>query len=328
MHSPERIFLYGTIRHKPEPSSEIPYSRRVIRRDRTSIALIGLGNWATSLAAALQQANIPPREIIVRRQKPASPASAVTWKHAALDACILWLCVPDSLIAEIAAQIVCHRPDLRGQIVVHSSGALTIDTLSPARRAGARVASVHPVMTFPTRRIVPLSGVLFGVESPDLSARRTLHRIIRRLGGLPFDIASKNKALYHAAGTLASPLLVSELHAAIETARLAGLDRRTAARWVESLATATSRNLFRHGPDRSFSGPFARGDVHTIDLHLQALQAHPILADLYRSLALHALANLPVRNDQALFEALRKQPAQKSDVPPGKAPRRPTRMRN
>ena len=297
------------------------------RAGRSSIAVIGFGNWGTSFVAALMQANIPPHEVVVR-QKSRLPNSVITWNHAVLDARILWLCVPDSLIAETAAQIVHRRRDLLGQIVVHSSGALTVDALSAARRAGASIASVHPVMTFPSRRIVPLNGVLFGVESPDLAARRILHGIIRKLGGIPFDIASKNKALYHTAGTLASPLLVSELHAAIETARLAGLDRQTATRWVEALATATSRNLFHHGPSRSFSGPFARGDAHTIRLHLQALDAHPILADLYRSLALHALATLPVRNDQALHEALRKQSAQKSDPPLGKAPKRPTRMRN
>ena len=299
----------------------------------TDVALIGLGNWGTSLAAALNRARIPLSEVIVRRRKPSSTLPTVSWKNAALDARVLWLCVPDSAISEAAAQIARRRPDLRGQIVVHSSGALAVDALDVVRRApdnrhGAAIASIHPVMTFPSRGIVPLAGVLFGVESPDPATRRILHRIIRKLGGIPFDIATKNKALYHAAGTLASPLLVSELHAAIETARLAGLDARTAAQWVEALATATSRNLFHHGPSRSFSGPFARGDAPTIHLHLQALQQHPILADVYRSLALHALATLPVRNRQVLFEALRNPSAQKSDVPPGKAQKRPTRMRN
>ena len=240
---------------------------------------------------------------------------------------------PDSAIAETAAQIARRRPDLGGQIVVHSSGALAVDALDVVRRApdnehGAAIASIHPVMTFPTRRPVPLEGVLFGVEASSPAARSTLHQIIRRLGGRPFDISSSNKALYHAAGTLASPLLVSQLTAAIETARVAGLDAHTAAQWVEALATATARNLFARGPSRSFSGPFARGDASTIHLHLQALQQHPILADVYRSLALHALGTLPVRNAQVLFEALRNPSAQKSDVPPGKAPKRPTRMRN
>jgi len=299
---------------------------------KTDVAIIGLGNWGTSLAAALQRARIPLREVIVRRRKPSSSLPIVTWKNAALDARILWLCVPDSAISDTAAEIVRHRPDLRGQIVVHSSGALTIDVLDLARRAPDHrhrpaIASIHPVMTFPTRNPVPLDGVLFGVEASNPAARRTLHQIIRKLGGTPFNIPS-NKALYHAAGTLASPLLVSQLHAAIEAARLAGLHPRTGARWVEALATATARNLFARGPSRSFSGPFARGDAHTIHLHLQALHAHPILADVYRSLAMHAIATLPVRNDQALFEALRQQPAQKSAVPLGKTRKRPTRMRN
>jgi predicted short-subunit dehydrogenase-like oxidoreductase (DUF2520 family) len=238
--------------------------------------------------------------------------------------------VPDSAIASTAAQIVIkiasRRPDLHGQIVVHSSGALTVDALEAARRAGARVASVHPAMTFPTRNAVPLDGVFFGVETAHTATRRTLHAVIRKFAGQPFDIASKNKALYHVAGTLASPLLVSELTAAIETTRLAGLDRKTATRWVEALAVATSKNLFSQGPARSFSGPFARGDAETISMHRQALEKHPILAALYGSLAVHALDTLPVQNAKALAEALRKPEVQKLD--PGERRRRASRMRD
>jgi predicted short-subunit dehydrogenase-like oxidoreductase (DUF2520 family) len=299
-------------------------SRKSARRN--DIAIVGLGNWGTSLAAALTHAHIPPREIIVRRRKPS--VTTVSWKNACLDARILWLCVPDSAVPETAAQIVRRRRDLHGQIVVHSSGALTTDALEPVRRAGAAVASVHPVMTFPTRHAVPLDGVLFAVEAANAATRRTLHALIRKFGGIPFDVASKNKALYHAAGTLASPLLVSQLTAAMETARLAGLDPKIASHWVEALAMATTRNFFTRGPSRSFSGPFVRGDATTIRLHLQALQKHQMLADIYRSLALHALATLPVRNAQALFDALRNSSAQQSQQPVGEEPGRTPRMRH
>ena len=294
----------------------------MIDRHKTDVSIIGLGNWGTSLAAALARAGIPPREIIVRLRKRSQP-SAVTWKEATLNARILWLCVPDSAIPEAAARIIRRRADLRGQIVVHSSGALTVDALEPARRAGASVASVHPAMTFPTRRAVRLEGVLFGVEAPDLPARRVLSTLVRKIGGKPFNITSKNKALYHAAGTLASPLLVAELTAAIEAARLAGLDPRNSVRWVESLAAATFRNLFTHGPTHSFSGPFARGDAGTIQLHLQALQTHPILADLYYSLAVYTLDSLPVQNRRKLEQVLRTSMTQESKRRGGKQ-RRPT----
>ncbi|MBV8114849.1 MAG: DUF2520 domain-containing protein [Silvibacterium sp.] len=286
------------------------------RSAKPDVSIIGLGNWGTSLAAALSRAGTPPREIVVRRKR--SKPSTVTWNEARLDARILWLCVPDSAIPEAAAQIARRRASFRGQglhgqIVVHSSGALAVDVLDSVSRAGAAVASVHPAMTFPTRHVVPLDGVLFGVEAPDPAARRILDNLIRRLGGQPFNISSRNKALYHAAGTLASPLLVSELTAAIEAARLAGLDRRNATRWVESLATATFRNLFTRGPARSFSGPFARGDAGTIQLHLQALQKHPILAALYRSLAVYAVDSLPVQNSRALVQVLRTSMAPESN---------------
>jgi predicted short-subunit dehydrogenase-like oxidoreductase (DUF2520 family) len=288
---------------------------QAIRKTSASldVTIIGPGNWGTSLASALTAVRIPLREIVVRKRPqkksggktPRLPyKNVVLWPDAVLDARILWLCVPDAAVAETAEQIVTRRSDLRGQIVVHSSGALTAGLLEPARAAGAQIASIHPVMSFPTREIVNLDGVLFGVETRDPATRRTLHSLVRKLGGRPFDLPAGKKSLYHAAGTLASPLLVSELSAAIETARLAGLDRHTASLWVQSLVEATVTNVFTKGTARSFSGPFARGDARTIDLHLQALGAHPILADVYRSLARHAIQVLPVKNVRMLKEIL------------------------
>jgi predicted short-subunit dehydrogenase-like oxidoreductase (DUF2520 family) len=192
--------------------------------------------------------------------------------------------------------------------VVHSSGVLGAEVLGPVRRAGAKIAAVHPVMSFPTRKVVPLKGVMFGVETQDAAVRRELNALVRRLGGVPFAVKADKKALYHAAGIFASPLLVAELTAAMETARLAGLDETTAAKWVRALAEATTRNVFARGPERSFSGPFARGDAGTIRLHLQALEEHPHLADVYRALARRAMAALPVKNRRALERAVAKGP--------------------
>lgn len=271
------------------------------------VAIVGAGNWGTSLAAGLTAAGIPLREVVARgrERRKLGGKAVVPWKDAVLDADILWICVPDAAIVEVAERIARKRGDLRGQMVVHSSGALTVGVLDSVRRAGAAVASVHPAMSFPTREAVALRGVLFGVEAKAAATRRKLYSLVRRLGGQPFSVEAEKKALYHAAGTLASPLLVSELAAAMETARLAGLDAETAAQWVRALAGATAANVFAKGAGKSFSGPFARGDAGTIDLHLQALGAHPILADVYRSLARYAVAKLPAKNVRVLKEILK-----------------------
>lgn len=263
---------------------------------KTDVTVIGPGNWGGSLLAALRSAQVPVREIVAKTPKN----GAKTLQKAQLDARILWLCVPDDAIAGVATQIVERRGKLVDQIVVHSSGALTVAVLDAARKAGAAVASVHPVMSFPTRRVVSLQGVLFGVEAPGQAAKRTLYQLIRRISGRPFAIPSARKALYHAAGTLASPLLVSELSAAIATARQAGLSASEARALVGALAQATVVNVFKRGEANSFSGPFARGDVATISLHLQALAKHPMVTDVYSSLAIHAIETLRVERKNEL----------------------------
>ncbi len=283
------------------------------------VAIVGLGNWGTSLSAALEAAAIPLREVVMRKPRrsalPVAGCPVTSWKTASLNARVIWLCVPDSAIASVSSQIARQRANLTGQIVVHSSGALTIAALETVRRAGASVASVHPAMTFPTRDIVQLEGVFFGVETGHAPTRRLLHTVVRKLGGKPFNLQSRNKAMYHAAGTLASPLLVSALTAAMEAARLAGLDERTAQRWVQSLAEPTFRNVFSRGAANSFSGPFARGDAGTIHLHLKTLQPHPILAEVYRALAEHAIKSLPVRNSEALAAVLQAETGSKRTKP-------------
>lgn len=271
------------------------------KKSAGSIALVGLGNWGTSLAYGILSAGLSLREIVVTGRTPrdASGLPIVRWKHARLDAPIVWLCVPDGEIEAVAEQMAAGG-SLRGQIVVHSSGALTVDALAAARSAGAQVAAVHPVMTFPARRPVPLTHVLFGIETASPAVRRRLEGVVHRLGGRAFRVDGRRKALYHAAGTMASPLLVSALTAAMEVAQAAGLKERDAAAVVEALSRTTARNVFSRGARQSFSGPFARGDAATVKLHLQALARHPILAGVYHSLALHALESLPVKNRRAL----------------------------
>lgn len=280
---------------------------------RGSVTVVGLGNWGTSLTRAVQKSEWALREVVVRRRTGGRmPLPVRAWGEAALDAELIWLCVPDDGIEAACAELVQRRPDLRGQIVAHSSGARTAAVLEATRQVGAQVAAVHPVMTFPGRRAAPLKGVLFGVEAENAACRKRLKSVVRALGGEPFVIPAASKVLYHAAGTMASPLLVSALTAATEMAQLAGLSREIAAKMTGALAEATLRNVQAHGAAQSFSGPLARGDAGTIRLHLEALGEHPVLAEVYRALAIHALNSLPVKQRKEIAALL--EPERKSQI--------------
>ncbi len=169
-----------------------------------SVSIVGLGNWGSSLAHALNAAGVSLQEVILSSERPGAGRSAwartlplTTLDRAQLKADVLWLCVPDAAIARVTGRIVrrAGKGGLKGQIVVHSSGALSAQVLQAAARAGASVASVHPVMSFATRVPVSLQGVPFGVEA-EAASRRILNAIVRQVGGRPFAVeAGQQSAL-------------------------------------------------------------------------------------------------------------------------------------
>ena len=53
---------------------------------------------------------------------------------------------------------------VEGKVVLHSSGAFSSDELAVLRRLGARVASVHPMMTFVAGVSPSLNDVGFAIE--------------------------------------------------------------------------------------------------------------------------------------------------------------------
>ncbi len=286
----------------------MPVSRKLSNRRPPEIfpggiAIIGMGRWGASLYTALVKAGVMPIEVVGRAAGRAGPGRVVGLDRAVLDAEVLWLCVPDGEIASVVLAIVEKRPSLRRQIVVHSSGVYSSALLRDAKQAGAKVASVHPLMSFPTLNPVSLAGVPFAIEATGALAGR-LEKLVRQLGGTPFRLAGAGKALYHAAAVMASPLVVSLAAAARQTAVQAGLTGEQADVLLEPIMMATIMNFFREGGARSFSGPFARGDSETVSLHLEALNAHPFLQAVYTALADHAIEVLPVIKKRALQKAL------------------------
>src|SRR5439155_10979615 len=119
---------------------------------------------------------------------------------------ILWLCVRDDAVTVCAAQLASHGT--AGGFAFHSSGALASSALDPLRAAGAKVASVHPLMTFVGGPAPSLQGVWFGMEG-DAAAARVAREIVGDLSGEALALRSDSKALYHAWGAFNSPLLVA-----------------------------------------------------------------------------------------------------------------------
>jgi predicted short-subunit dehydrogenase-like oxidoreductase (DUF2520 family) len=234
-----------------------------------ALAIVGSGRVGGALESAARAAGVEVRL--------AGRGDAV---EACRDAEVAVLAVPDTAIAEAAAEIAAAVPPLR--FVGHTSGATGLDALAPCAAAGAATFSIHPLQTVPGPE-TDLTAAPCAVSGSDPEAEEFARSLAARLGMRPFTVPEDQRAAYHAAAAIASNFLIALEESAaelltrlgIEDARdlLAPLVLRTAANWAESGAAA-------------LTGPIARGDEATVARHRAAIEAlAPELAPLYEALA-------------------------------------------
>ena len=162
---------------------------------------------------------------------------------------------------------------LDGTVLFHCSGALASDALAPASRAGAAVASVHPIRSFadPAAVAASFAGTYCGVEG-DPAALALLEPALLALGARPVPIDAAAKTLYHSAAVFASNYLVTLLDTALRAYQAAGIPEQLARELAQPLVNETVANVFRLGPAPALSGPIARGDLATVHKQLDAVQ--------------------------------------------------------
>lgn len=279
---------------------------------KSRIAIIGAGNLANALAVGLRRADYTIDEIIsrasvasVKRARTLARevrASASTIYRARLQAEIIWFCVPDREIAG-AAELLSEATDWEGKVALHSSGALTSDTLDILRKRGAEAASVHPLMTFVRGSRALPKGIPFALEG-DPKAVRVARALVLKLRGDPFTIHKRNKEAYHTWGMFISPLFIALLAAAERVAGTAGFSRHDAPKRMLPILRQTLINYERMGAPQSFSGPIARGDVDTVSRHLKELGRAPAAQEVYIALVRLAMRELPVKNRTEFLKIL------------------------
>jgi len=277
----------------------------------TKIAIVGPGRLGAALALALCGAGYRVAEIICHKSPLAKVktlarkirARVPAFESARLDADLIWLCVPDRAISSVARALA-KRYSWKTKIVFHSSGALASDELNPLRREGAAVASVHPLMTFVAGTAPSLEGVPFAIEG-DARAVAQARKIARRLGAQPFAIRRQDKAIYHAWGAFASPLLIALLATAEEVGRAAGLSPVEAKKKILPIVRQTIANYAALGPAGALSGPLTRGDVEVVTRHIKALKKMPAALLTYLSLSRAGVEYLQPDNRSKLRKVLK-----------------------
>jgi predicted short-subunit dehydrogenase-like oxidoreductase (DUF2520 family) len=276
------------------------------------IALIGAGRVARGLGSRLREAGweidvvtarrIASARAATRAIRAGTPTAGLTRR--VLAAGVILIAVPDDAVSGVATELArIGEEELRGKVVLHTSGALPSSVLAPLAEHGARTGVMHPMQTFGTRARPPLAGVLFGIEGHP-SALRMIRRMVRSLGGETWRIDPARKALYHCAGTFAAAHLLASFEAGAQLLCATGMKRRAASRALLQLARQVLQNYELLGPLAAWTGPLSRGDLVTIALHRQALQGEPAETRRAYDAMTCLAARLLSRSPQSLLDRL------------------------
>ncbi len=201
----------------------------------------------------------------------------------------MFLAVPDDSVLPTAELLSAARNRVPESVAfVHLSGALKLDALEPL---GSRhpIGSFHPLQSFPEPRPpASLRGAFVAIDGTSASLRRRLSSLARALGARPKRVGDGDRALYHAGAVFASNYVVALLDEGVLLLRAAGWSEKEATSGLLALTEGVLTSVRKRGVVAALTGPVRRGDVQTVERHLDALAGLPA-ADLYRMLGLIAL---------------------------------------
>ncbi len=270
-----------------------------------TVAIIGAGRVGSAVGALLARAGFVISAVAAQTKAAAESARAFTGaRHGATDpvraaagAGIVFITTPDRAIRDVSEKLAAGRALAAGTIVVHMSGAHSLDLLDAAAAAGAFRAVLHPLQSLASREqgVANLPGSYFRIEA-DAGALNTAQELVTALGGVELKLPgwtqdAGSTMLYHAGAVAVSNYFVALVDYGLKFYEKLGADRTEALRAVLPLIRGTLRNIETVGIPDALTGPIARGDASTVRDHIEAMKARaPELLGLYREMAQQTVA--------------------------------------
>ena len=263
------------------------------------ITIVGPGRVGGALALALAGTDYKIDTILYRTRREATriasklkpkPRFATISGITEIQSPIIFITTQDGDISNVARDLVGKAEP--NSSVFHTSGSLSSEVLSPLKKAGCYVASLHPLASIssPESGVDRFKGAYFCLEG-DEKAVAVGKRMVRYLGGHSFRIDPAAKPLYHAAAVTAAGHVTALFDIALSLMTGTGLDRKQSRRILQPLLVGAAANLATQDTAEALTGTFARADAATFERHINALKSAATQAEflIYLELASRSL---------------------------------------
>lgn len=243
-----------------------------------SILLIGTGRMAYHLGHAMVQAKQPLIGVAGRDAEKLNDLARFLDRPAhRLDrslppADLVIIATSDDSIAEVASKL-----PPTNSVVAHTAGAVGLDVLAPHTHR----AVLWPVQTLSHGAPIDLSDVPLAVDGSTPEALDAILRLARAVSGSVLQLPHHQRELLHLTAVLASNFPVFLMHEAQRLLKQEKLPPNL----LMPLWRLTANKVSTIGPEQALTGPARRGDITSVQRHLDLLKAEPDLRRAYAQLS-------------------------------------------
>ncbi len=252
-----------------------------------TISFIGSGNLAWHLAPALDNVGFIVKEVYSRNARHAEALTERLYQaevKATLDfstspSSVFIVAVNDESINEIAREII--LPD--EAVLAHTSGSVPLTDLQFA--ATPNIGVFYPLQTFTKNKKIDFKVTPVFIESVNHETETVLTTLADAISNNVKKIGSEERKALHVAAVFASNFTNHLLALSEALMQQNGL----AYDWLKPLITETIAKSFQLGPKAAQTGPAKRGDLKTLEQHLEFLKGDPALVEIYKIISQHII---------------------------------------
>ncbi len=240
------------------------------------VVLLGSGNVATHLAAALKDAgneilqvwsrNSVNAELLASRLNSSSTAH---FSALSPEADIYILAVSDDAIPELAGKF-----PFRNKLLVHTSGTTDMEAL---KNASTKIGVLYPLQTFSKSKSLDFAQTPIALEANSPEGLKILEMLVGKISRKVMELNSQQRRALHIAAVFACNFGNHLYTLSKEILRQNSLEFDL----IRPLIIETASKVQLIEPEDAQTGPAVRGDYITIDRHLEFLQNDKDLRNLY-----------------------------------------------
>lgn len=244
------------------------------------ISIIGSGNVATQLGLTLHNEGYLISQVYSRSIKNAEILSKklkakaiVDLKKLSADSSIYIISVKDDAIESVAKQL-----KLKDQIVVHTSGSVSIDIL---KKTSKNYGVFYPLQTFSKEKNTTFKTIPICIEANNNTTSTSLQYFAKSISANVQKVNSEQRKKIHLAAVFACNF---SNHMYTIAEQLLAKDQLTLD-ILKPLIEETANKIKDNKPSKVQTGPAVRNDKKTMAAHLKLLKKEKDLQKIYELLS-------------------------------------------